>query len=73
MAKILSIFIFFTFLGVGQAQDYRLANQYFQNGEYEKAATTYKALIKKSPASDYYFQRLIDCMIALEDFGSTLR
>lgn len=48
------------------AQDPRLANQYMQNGEYEKAAEVFESLLKKTPNNEYYFNNLIECYIQLD-------
>jgi len=55
-------------LSVLQAQspDPNLANQYFSDGEFEKAATLYGQLVEKERRSDYYFTRYIDCLSKLE-------
>ncbi|HEX5625126.1 MAG TPA: tetratricopeptide repeat protein, partial [Saprospiraceae bacterium] len=50
------------------AQDARLAQQYFNDGEYEKAASVYQALYQKNPASEGYFNRYLDCLMALRKF-----
>jgi predicted Zn-dependent protease len=50
------------------AQDSRLANQYYQSGEYEKAAELYNQLYTKSNSNDYYFRRYIDALLALEEY-----
>ncbi len=50
------------------AQDARLAQEYFQNGEYEKAATLYERLYSRSDNTDYYFDRYVESLIALEQF-----
>jgi len=52
------------------AQESKLANNYYQNGEYEKAASLYKKLHKKQN-NEYYFNRYVDCLIALEQFDET--
>ncbi len=51
-------------------QDSRLAHQYFQTGEYEKAASVFKKLFDKNGNSDYYFQRYIESLSAMEDFAT---
>lgn len=51
------------------AQDSRLANQYYQSGEYEKAATMYLKLFNKTKNNDYYFNRYIESLIATEDYA----
>jgi len=50
-------------------QDSRLANRYFQSGEYEKAAVLYNKLYDKNPNQDVFFSRYIESLIALDDFG----
>lgn len=57
---------FFTNL---QSQDPRLAQQYYQSGEYEKAASLYEALYEKNERNDYYFDRYLNCLVALEEFS----
>ncbi|MCC6463207.1 MAG: tetratricopeptide repeat protein [Saprospiraceae bacterium] len=52
-----------------QAQNPNLANQYFINGEYEKAATLYEQLVETDRSlSDYYFERYINCLLNLEQY-----
>jgi len=55
-------------MGLSQAQnpDPNLANQYFADGEYEKAAALYGQLVERERRSDYYFTRYIDCLSKLE-------
>ncbi|MFK8101767.1 MAG: tetratricopeptide repeat protein [Saprospiraceae bacterium] len=48
-------------------QDARLAQQYYQSGEYEKAGSLYEALYEKNK-NDYYFSKYLDCLIALEKY-----
>ncbi len=49
-----------------QNADPNLANQYFSDGEFEKAATLFGQLLEKERRSDYYFTRYIECLIKLE-------
>jgi predicted Zn-dependent protease len=51
-----------------RAQDSRLAQQYFQNGEYEKAAVLFEQLYEANPQNDYFFDRYVDCLISLERY-----
>lgn len=44
-----------------------MAQQYFQNGEYEKAAVLFEKLYDESK-NDYYFNKLIECLTSLERF-----
>ncbi len=48
------------------AQESRLAEQYFQNGEYEKAAQVYQKLHTEQPGVDQYFDRYIECLAELK-------
>lgn len=50
------------------AQEPQLAEQYFRNGEYEKAASLYKTLFEKNPYNANYLNALIDCYQQLEKF-----
>ncbi len=56
---------------LGQAQDPRLGEQYYRNGEYEKAAVIFEQLYQKNPSRDYYFNRYIECLILVEDYKET--
>lgn len=49
------------------AQDSRLAQKYYQTGEYEKAAALYIKLYEKNPKQDVYFDRYINSLIASDD------
>ncbi|GAB4495213.1 MAG: hypothetical protein OHK0019_23660 [Saprospiraceae bacterium] len=51
-----------------QAQDLNLANQYFTNGEYEKAAALYSQLLERDERNDIFFSRYVDCLINLERY-----
>ncbi|MFN0174219.1 MAG: tetratricopeptide repeat protein [Saprospiraceae bacterium] len=64
----LALLIFGLNLNVLHAQnpDPNLANQYYSDGEFEKAATLYGQLVERERRSDYYFTRYIDCLAKLE-------
>lgn len=69
MKWIFSALVFFCFFGLDlNAQDSRLAQKYYQTGEYEKAAAMYMQLYRKNPKQDVYFDRYINSLIALEDY-----
>ena len=51
-----------------QAQDPNLANQYFSDGEFEKAATLYSELLDKDERNEYYLARYMDCLLNLEQY-----
>ncbi|SNR54257.1 tetratricopeptide repeat protein [Lutibacter flavus] len=50
------------------AQDAAIAFLYFRNGEYEKAASTYKILHEKNPINSNYLRLLIESYQQLEKF-----
>ncbi len=56
-----------------RAQNPNLAQHYYRNGEYEKAAAIFKQLAEKTPPNDYYINKYIDCLMALEDFEQAER
>lgn len=49
-------------------QDNRLAQQYFQDGEYEKAAVLYEKLYSGNEENDFYFERYIECLLSTQAF-----
>jgi len=49
-------------------QESKLAQQYYENGEYEKAASLYNKLYDQQNNNDYYFERYVECLINLEDY-----
>ncbi|MFD0992647.1 tetratricopeptide repeat protein [Tenacibaculum geojense] len=55
------ILLFFSVLCLGQNNNFILAENYYRNTEYEKAAQLYKQLVQKSPYNNLYFKRLISC------------
>jgi tetratricopeptide (TPR) repeat protein len=55
------------------AQNQKLAQEYFKNGEYEKAGSIYSQLWKKSPATDHYFTRYLDCLKANDELDKYLQ
>jgi len=65
---ILIFFLTLVTLTLGYAQDARLAQQYFQNGEYEKASELYESLYQKNGNNDFFFDRYFDCLLALEQY-----
>ena len=49
-------------------QEAKLAHQYFREGEYEKAAVIYKKLFDDNERNDYYFERYIESLLAIESY-----
>lgn len=65
--------LFFTitllWLGIGvSAQEAQLAQQYYLNGEYEKAAALYKKLYDQQPHQEFYFDRYVQALIAVGEY-----
>ena len=52
-------------------QESKLAQQYYENGEYEKAASLYNKLYEQQNNNDYYFERYVECLINLEDYEAS--
>jgi tetratricopeptide (TPR) repeat protein len=67
---ILTFGLVLAFQITAQGQDPRLAEQYFRNGEYEKASVIFEKIYKKNPIRDYYFDRYMECLLLLEDYKS---
>ncbi len=70
--RILYTFIltfFISFCVVAQGNDSKLAQQYYADGEFEKAGVLYEKLYQANNKNDYYFTRYMDCLLALEEFG----
>lgn len=60
---------FFLIMGFAAfAQPDKLAEEYFRNGEYEKAATLYQQLYDQNPYSDFYFTRYLTALLSLENY-----
>ncbi len=51
------------------AQDLRLADQYYNSGEYEKAASIYKHLYEAQPNSYYYYGKYIESLLSLDKYA----
>jgi len=51
-----------------QAQDPNLANQYFLDGEFEKAAAVYAQIYAADERNEYIFNRYVDCLLNLQQW-----
>ena len=70
--KVMRILMFFLILVVSQnlsAQASRLAMQYFETGEFEKAAALFKDLYEKDQRSTFYFDKYIESLLAMDAFA----
>jgi tetratricopeptide (TPR) repeat protein len=61
-----SFFLYFA-PAIGQ-QKYRLAVEYYNSGEYEKAAQIYESLYNENPKNKTYFNWYIQCLLDLKDY-----
>jgi tetratricopeptide (TPR) repeat protein len=63
------LFMVVLFSSVLSAQnDAKLANYYYQSGEYEKSAVLFKKLSEQSGFNEYYFEQYIESLMALETY-----
>lgn len=56
----------FSILAFSQSTDEKLAAQFFDNEEYEKAENMYKKLYKKEPKSVYIYENYLNTLLALK-------
>lgn len=70
MRQIVVLIVFLVVSGSAFAQGNKsqLAYQYYNSGEYEKAADIYHSLYSDNTRNYHYFNKYIDCLIALEDY-----
>lgn len=68
MTRILMIFSLVSLAWAATAQTASLARKYFQDGEFEKAATLYQELHERNRTNDYYFERYLATLLELEDY-----
>ena len=55
--------------GVQIAPNIQLAQEYYKNGEFEKAASLYEKLVATSPTNSYYFSRYMECLTEMEEYA----
>jgi len=65
--KLTILFFFFQFLLWGQNPE--LAQKYFDNGDFEKAAYAYQLLLDKFPYKQDYFYKLINSLQAIKKYN----
>ena len=56
-----------------QNQDLKLAQQYFNKGEYEKATPLYKKLYETANTNSYYYKNYLKCLVAVKDFEAATK
>jgi tetratricopeptide (TPR) repeat protein len=50
------------------AQKARLCNEYYNNGEFQKAAECFKDLHEKDKVQDFYYDKYLSCLLELQQF-----
>lgn len=60
------LFAFLTFSSFGQ--DQKLAQQYFAEGDYERALVLFKKLTETTQGNTYFLERYVDCLFQLKMF-----
>lgn len=60
--------IIVVFIGAIAQKEAKLAQYYYQSGEYEKSANLYKKLSDQQGFNDYYFNRYIESLLAIEAY-----
>jgi len=61
------VIVFFAFTVSVIAQPAALAENYYENGEYEKAGSLFETLYKEK-GGDYYFDKYLNCLFSLRRF-----
>ncbi|HMP30350.1 MAG TPA: hypothetical protein PKD85_12170, partial [Saprospiraceae bacterium] len=71
--KIILLLFVFGVYTAAYSQESRLADIYYNDGEFEKAALIYKSLYEKNKGIVTYFQKYTDCLISLRQFDDAER
>jgi len=61
-------FAFLTYSSVSFGQDQKLAQQYFAEGDYERALVLFKKLTETTQGNTYFLERYVDCLFQLKMF-----
>jgi len=69
MRYLLSFVFVIIMVFTASAQDFKLAQQYYQSGEYEKASVIYKKLFDENQRNEYFFNQYIECLLSLEEYA----
>lgn len=68
MKQYLLIFLFFSINWLAKGQDIDLANEYFKQGEYEKAKDIYLKISKDKNNIRLIHQNFVQCLFKLKNF-----
>ena len=70
MRHIFLLVIFLMIGAISQGQSQNLAQNYLDQGEYEKAKSVFESLLKKNPRNQQILLGFVESLQALEDFES---
>jgi len=73
--RIMSLVFFLSVASVimGQANNQKLAQHYYCQGEYEKSADLFKKLSDGSGYNEYFFNQYIESLLAMEDYDTAAK
>src|SRR3954470_9358907 len=64
------LFLFFSVASYAQpSQDIQLADQYFTNGDFEKASVLYEKLWNKNQGNSVFYQNYLKCLTEMKQYG----
>ena len=66
--KLLVVVVLVSIAIAAAAQEAQLAQQYFRDGEFSKAAALYEKLYAENSSNNYYFDRYIESLLSLENY-----
>ena len=64
--SVIFIFSISSNLFAQDTQDFVLADEYYEQGEYEKAVQYYEKIAKKNPSASYIYNNYLDALVRLE-------
>lgn len=64
--------VFAAFAQTPSSQEINLANEYYNDGEYERALGIYERVVKAYPQVSFYNERIIECYVKLERYDDAL-
>lgn len=73
MIRTLFIILSIGFCSIAFGQNENLAREYFRSGEYEQAAVLYKKIWIQKNYNEFYFDRYIESLLALEEYDESIK
>lgn len=71
--RFLIVAIALCWAGWAKGQEAKLAQQYFSDGEFEKAVVLYEKLLQQQDNNEIFFDRYTDCLLQLKRYGDLER